>query len=128
MSADRVIARGLERLDGDSDFACVLWPIPDGERFRDIDYSKIGTYLQCAGNAKRMTIEMRDDKGGAVHHYVVGRTGDRRALEKAQLVDSKAGGVLVFPNEVFDVRQAIPIFQYYYTHDTVPENCELRPL
>jgi hypothetical protein len=126
--ADLQIERGLRRLNPGSDTSCVLWAIPRGQQFLDVDYSKIGTYLQCAGTARSLTIEMRIEQGSMVHHYVVGRGGDPRALEKAEVVESEVGGVMVFPNEVFNVERAIPIFQFYYAHDTVPEDCELRPL
>jgi hypothetical protein len=126
--ADLQIDRGLRGLNPGSDTSCVLWAIPTGERFLDVDYSQIGTYLQCAGTARSLTIEMRVKQASMVHHYVVGRGGDPRAPRKAELVESGAGGVMVFPNEIFDVEEAIPIFQFYYAHDTVPEDCELRPL
>jgi hypothetical protein len=127
ISADLQIARTLRGLNPGSDTSCVLWAIPSGQHFLDVDYSKIGTYLQCAGTSQSTTIEMRVKQGTTVHHYVVGRSGDPRALEKAELIESEAGGVMVFPNEVFDVEQAIPIFQFYYAHDMVPQECELRP-
>jgi len=128
LTPDQQIARGLRGVDAGSDASCVLWAIPAGQEFLDVDYSQIGTYLQCAGTANSLTIEMRIEQGETVHHYVLGRRGDPRALGKAELVDSELGGVMVFPNEVFNVEEAIRIFQYYYAHDTAPEDCELRPL
>jgi hypothetical protein len=125
---DLQIARGLQGLNAGSDTSCVLWAIPCGKEFLDVDYSQIGTYLQCAGTANKLTIEMRVGQAETAHHYVLGRKGDPRALERAELVESELGGVMVFPNEIFNVEEAVGIFQYYYWHDTAPEDCELRPL
>jgi len=128
LTPDAQIARGLQGVNTGSDTSCVLWAIPMGQDFRDAQYSQIGTYLQCAGTADRLTIEMRFDDGIAARHYVLGRPATPREMGKAEVVENEVGGVMVLPNEVFNVEQATRIFQYYYVHDTVPADCELRPL
>jgi hypothetical protein len=123
-----VIAGSLAELDGGTTFAYSLFKLPDGKRLSAVDPSTIGTYLQGAGTANRMTIEMRDNFNGTAHHYTVGRSDDPRDGERAEHVNFLGDSVIVFPNEVFDLTEAVPIFRYYYDHGTVPPSYELRPL
>ena len=128
LTPDAQIARALQGVNTGSDTSCVLWAIPTGQDFLDADYSQIGTYLQCAGIADSLTIEMRVDDGVSARHYVLGRLATPGEMGSAEVVENEVGDVMVLPNEVFNVEQATRIFQYYRVHDTVPADCERRPL
>ena len=65
----------LERLDGADRYSLVLWRIPPGQHFDEVDkrlYPR--EYIQCAGNyAGRMVCEVRELAPGGPVQWVVGR-------------------------------------------------------
>jgi hypothetical protein len=125
---DRIL-RSLTQLNGKEHFAFSLWPLPAGKEFHEVDPDAVGTYLQCAGSAKRMMIEMREEAANnVIHHRTVGRRGAPRRVTPHVKIRWSDFSVRVFPNEAFDAAEASAIFYHYYLHGTVPEEYELRPL
>jgi hypothetical protein len=123
------LKRSLNLLDGVNYVAYSLWPLPLATRsVGDLRTTDISVYIQSAGTASAMTVEMRDEKGGTVHHYSVGRKDDPHGSDPA--VDIKWGdsNVWVFPNEVFGAAEAAEIYYFYYLHGTIPPQYDLRPL
>jgi hypothetical protein len=123
------ILRSISQLDGKGQFAYSLWRLPEGEDFDDVDPSKVGTYLQCAGSADRLTIEWRQQLDtGEVRHFTVGRVMPDSWHPVGEEIQFAEHGVFVFANEEFEFREASGIFYFFYEHDVVPSKYVLRPL
>lgn len=118
----------LGQLDGEELFTYTIWRAPNPEshvvRRRDVGE----TFIQAAGSASGMTVEVRqfgDD--GKTHLYTVGKkqpAGERTAL----LPISAERAVRVFENEVFTAEEAAEIFNAFQAADTVPKGFALREL
>lgn len=118
--------RRLTRMDGSSFFAYSLWHYPDDVHFYDVDKDAIDEYLQCAGSAGAMTVEMRvADPDGGFEQFTLGKgpaEGDPVAVPWQNHV------VEVYPAEVFTAEEAQPIFEQYFRTGTVPEGLYRRSL
>lgn len=121
----------LGALDGRELFSYSLWPMPPGaETIVDVDmrfYPDV--FLQCAGTADRMTIEVRikyDDGLGRL--FTVGRPTRRgHAGPPREEVAWADHVVRVYPNEVFEHEEASRIFlAYLETGGRVPAGYDLR--
>ncbi len=125
------VRRGLAVLDGEEDFATSLWRLPEGLRFADkLPVGYPFSYLQSAGSAERMTLEMRVSHGDneVADHFVVGRPVVDQFAEPVAQVPWAEHIQTVFANEVFDATEAGDIYLHYYQHDTIPETYSLRRL
>jgi hypothetical protein len=118
----------LDQLDAVETYAYSLWALPPGKRLGEFDAQKVGTYLQCAGSAQRMTIEMRDDSQSPARHWTIGRPINATQSVASEEIEWSDFNVFVFPNEVFDASEAAQIIFYYYQHGAVPEEYVRRPL
>ncbi len=118
--------QALKNMNGSSFFAYCLWPYPEGYDFKEVDYSSSNEYLQCAGSAEAMTVELRvvDDRGH--EHYVVGR--EPLSGECDVVIRYDEFSVRVHPSEVFTAEQAAPLFDQYLRTTTIPDGYHLRPL
>ncbi len=116
----------LQNMNGSSFFAFCLWPFPDDIDFDDYDPSAAEEYLQCAGSAEAMTVELRvvDDRGH--EHYVVGR--EPLSGECDVVIRYDEFSVRVHPSEVFTAEQAAPLFDQYLRTTTIPDGYHLRRL
>lgn len=71
------IGQLLERMDGLDIFAVSLWALPEGKRLDDVDLKAWPKeYIQCAGSANRLTVEIRRVESGTPHQFVIGRTAE----------------------------------------------------
>lgn len=125
------VRRGVTVLDGVEAFATSLWRLPEGLRVADnIPVGYPFSYLQSAGSAERMTVEMRVSHGDdeVADHFVVGRPVADQFAEPLVEVPWAEHVQTVFANEVFDAAEAGDIYWYYYQHDTVPERYSFRRL
>ncbi|QDZ16526.1 hypothetical protein [Humibacter ginsenosidimutans] len=117
-------------LDGKDRAAYSLSRLSDEVEWTDakpgVDYDV--EYLQSAGTADRMTIEIRrleaDEK---LHQYAIGRP---EAADEAltEIVRYDAFELHVAPSEVFDADAAAEVYYHYFQTNTVPEGMHLREL
>ncbi|MGM7667929.1 hypothetical protein [Microbacterium sp. A93] len=120
----------LNRMNGTSLWAYSLWRAPeDANLLEDIPLSD--EYLQSAGTAEAMTIEMRAfDADGVAHQYTVGKAGDEPAAAPTEVIrwDEGRHSTTVYPNEVFTADEAADVFYAYFLTNTVAEPYILREL
>ena len=120
------ISSVLHHLDGTEHFSIALWRTPASAR---IDFRPVVEYLQAAGSAARMTVEMSALIDGIRHHWVVGRRGQRRTSDGAKVAigwDGHATTVRAY--ECFDADEAADVFVYYLHHAGVGPEYQVRPL
>lgn len=70
-------------------------------------------YIQCAGSAEAMTVEIRIiDEDGAVRHYVIGKAVKELTGQPTEVItwDNGRFSTKVFPHEVLTVDEATAIF------------------
>lgn len=112
----------LSNMNGDSFFAWQLWELPEGARHHDVDVATLDqhTYIQSAGSADAMSVEVRavDDKGD-LHQLIVGRPGPREG-EPDVTITFAENTHHVFEPEVFNATEAAGIFQQYFLDGTIP--------
>ena len=125
------IRRNLDQLNGDSDFAYLMYYVDDDGGWPDApnyDPSKhVDTFMQSAGSADAMTIEIkRKEADGEYHQYAVGRPRDATART---VEISFVGNTLTVPSsEVFDAAQAADIYYTYFQTRDIPHDLTLREL
>ncbi len=118
----------LGHLDGEESLTYTIWRAPNPESIL-VRRSDVGeTFIQAAGSASGMTVEVRqfgDD--GETHLYTVGKpqpAGDATVL----LPMSAERAVRVFENEIFTADEAAEIFTAFHGSDRVPDGFSLREL
>ena len=118
----------LNRMDGSSIWAISLWRVPQGANLRhSIPLSE--EYIQCAGTAEAMTVEVRVVSGDtAARQYVVGKPSADNAGEPSEIIrwDEDRSSTKVCPNEVFTADEAADVFHAYFLSDDVPSTYSLR--
>ncbi|TIC86714.1 hypothetical protein E8D34_10720 [Nocardioides sp. GY 10113] len=131
-SYEQQLRHGIGLLDGGERSSYLLFHVPDDAGWPDApgfnvgDYD--GDYLQCAGTAGAMVIEVRRlEADGRHHQYALGRP---TSATSAPSVEVDLGGVslMVSANEVFDADEAVRIFLHYFESRSVPDTCALREL
>jgi hypothetical protein len=123
------LARALARLDGEERFSLVLWRLPAGKTLLEVDMAvEPQEYLQCAGSAERMTVELRELEGGVARQYVVGRLPAEQDGAPGEVVPWSDFKAVVYPNEVFAADEAAELFGQYLDTHAVEPTYHLRPL
>lgn len=126
----------LNRMNGSSFWAWSLWRAPEGADLLE-SLPASDEYIQCAGTADALTVEVRKvDSAGTAHQYVVGRpAGDADAQPPADAQpsvvirwDDGRHSTTVHPSEVFTADEAAEIFSAYQQHGDVPAQYALRAL
>jgi hypothetical protein len=73
-SEEDELTRAIARLDGRELFSVMLWALPPGISLDRVDLEQWPrSFIQAAGSAERMTIEVCVD-GDPPHHAILGRT------------------------------------------------------
>jgi hypothetical protein len=106
-----------------------LSKLPDDQSIYDVTPANAPTtFLQAAGSANAMTIEVRKvDDDGEERLYTVGRGGARHGQPDVRIpFNGGANEALVYPDEVFDADEAGDIFVGYFTTGQVPSRYALR--
>lgn len=120
----------LNRLNGSNFWAYSLWRAPaDADLLDDIPVSD--EYLQSAGTAQALTIEVRFlDDHGVAHQYTVGKAGAELTGEPTETIrwDEGRRSVKVYPHEVFTADEAAEVFYAYFLTDEVSGPYVLREL
>ncbi len=119
----------LRRMDAAKFYSLLLWKLPPGKSLDDVSpFEDANEYIQCAGLAERMTVEVRRLKGDEYEHFVVGRASSGENPGKKETIHWDDIDTLVAPNEVFSADEAADLFLSYYRTGWVPSNYVLRPL
>lgn len=118
----------LGHLDGEENLTYVIWRAPNPER-HFVRHSDIGdTFIQAAGSASAMTVEVKQlGEDGKAHLYTVGKpqpTGDTTVLVPI----NRERAVRIFENELFTADEAAEIFTAFHGADRVPDSFSLREL
>ena len=120
----------LNKMNGTSFWALGLWRAPDGaDLLEDIPLSE--NYIQCAGSAEALTVELRVvDASGVAHQYVIGKAVGDQAGDPSEVIpwDEGRRSTRVYPNEVFTADEAADIFYAYFLTDTIPTTYPHRQL
>jgi hypothetical protein len=123
------IAKMLGRLDGTKTFSLILWKLPTGKRLDETVAQRDATeYIQAAGSADRMTVEVRRSVGGKFEHFVVGRAPRGENSGNKETIHWDGVKTIVAHNEVFSADEAAELFLSYYRTGWVPSSYVLRPL
>ena len=124
------IRYSLGRLNGTSSWAYSLWRAPEGANLlHAVPLSD--EYMQCAGTAEALTIEVRFlDPDGTPHQYTVGRPGGDPTGEPTKVIywDEGRYSTAVYSNEVFTADEAAVVFYTYFLTDKVAQPYVLREL
>lgn len=119
----------LSRLDGVDRYSLILWALPPGVPLDQVDLSSWPEdYIQCAGSAERMTIELRKVIDGMPHQYVIGRPADSGRQSAEEIIAWDGVETSVQSHEIFDVAQAAELFYYYYKNADSPDSYTRRTL
>jgi hypothetical protein len=120
----------LNRMNGASFWAYGLWRAPEGsDLLEDIPLSD--EYVQSAGSAQAMTVEVRVlDENGAAHQFTIGKPGERPGGPPTHVIhwDDGRHSTTVYVNEVFTADEAAEVFSAYSQTDEVPDSYTLREL
>lgn len=129
LGAERAVRRTVAILDGREDYSTSLWRLPSGKQLSDnLPVGWPYSYIQSAGSAERMSIELRVADGDHGVQYAVGHPTDDPSGQELVRIQWDDRTLLVFENEVFDAREAGDIYWHYYQHGAIPEGYFLRPL
>lgn len=121
------VALRLPNMDGDDFWALAVWPFPDDVHFYDVDYEEASSFfLQCAGSAESMTVEMREDTPEGPCQYVLGWAPPTGGADVQIEFDEYA--VEVHREEAFTAEQAEAVFRSYIDTGTVDERWHRRLL
>lgn len=123
------IAKQLSRVNGAEFYSLLLWKLPEGKGLYETSPERdANEYIQCAGSAERMTVEVRRMSGGNVEHFVVGRASGGHSSGNNETIHWDSVDTMVAANEVFSADEAAELFLSYYRTGWVPSSYTLRPL
>ncbi|MBO0981416.1 hypothetical protein [Microbacterium sp. SD291] len=120
----------LNRMNGSSFWAYSLWRAPEEADLLD-DIPLSDEYIQSAGSAEAMTLELRRlEADGSAHQYVIGKPGGEQIANPAEVIswDDGRHSTRVHPHEVFTADEAAEVFYAYFLTDAVPAPYVLREL
>jgi hypothetical protein len=123
------IGATLARLDGTKFYSLLLWKLPPSKSLDDVSPDEdANEYIQCAGSANRMTVEVRRLMGGKYEHFVVGRAPNGKNRGNKETIHWEDVDTVVAPNEIFSADEAAELFRSYYATGWVPSSYILRLL
>jgi hypothetical protein len=76
------------------------------------------SYVQTAGDRRRLTIEFRQQNVGSYAHYALGRAPLSEAFDR---IEYRHGSIKVRTSEVLDLEDALRVFRCFYASGTVPQ-------
>ena len=124
-SEDDVLARVIGGLDGVRDFSLLLWKLPTGQRLVDVTpEDEADEYMQCAGSATALTIEVRRRIGDEFVRSTVGRP--RNGAAESVEVSWAGHTESIWSTELFDATEALGLFSHYRQTNSVPDGYDLR--
>jgi hypothetical protein len=125
--------RPLRRFNGNDRFSLNLAKMPSPTWLDDLtedDMQRMGEeYLQCAGSAEAMSVEIRTKVGGVPRLYTIGRPGPRHGEPTVDIPFQHGNRVLhVYPSEVFTADEAADMFFEYHRSNSIPQSFGLREI
>lgn len=88
-----------------------------------------GRYIQAAGVADKMTVEVRKEEDGVLQLFAIGRPPASDPVGgPGVVIQVGAHTTLVHENEVFEAVEAAEICFHYFQNNEVSEDYVLRPL
>ena len=118
----------LNSLDASTRFTYSIWRGDDPYSIVATHRQYNDAFIQAAGSAQAMTVEIRiSGEDENMHLYVVGRAGQDSQKRRA-IPMSTEHEVQVFEHEVFTAEEAVSIFWEFYGNETAPASYELREL
>jgi len=120
----------LSRLNGESLFAISLWRQPEDVEWGDkLPKNWPHEYLQSAGAADGMSIEIRRLEDDEYRQYTIGRDGEGSTARDQVIVwGPNRRELTVSADEVFTADEATPVYLAYYRTGTIPDGYSLRLL
>ncbi|MDT5095658.1 MAG: hypothetical protein QOH60_5021 [Mycobacterium sp.] len=119
------LAAIINRLgDGEYEYY-LIYPLPADAEYDEVVHPT--EWLQTAGSAERLTVEIKrlDDDG--VHRlYTVGRADAANESNASEAVRRGDVEYAVRPSEVLTAADALTLFQHYYDHHEIPQGWHLR--
>lgn len=114
----------FSRMDGDRSFSYALWAMPGPKTFQDggTFTLKSDEYIQCAGTADELTVEIRSRENDEYVQSVIGRDGDGDGGDPVT-IRWQGHETTVGPQEVWDAEGAARLFIEYYETGTVGDWC-----
>lgn len=118
----------LGHLDAERDYTYSIWRGADPTSIVGFRDRATESFLQAAGSADAMTLEVRlPGPDGEYHLYTIGRPDPADATTTLIPINNTRA-VRVHSNEVFTADEAAVIFYTYYLTDTVAQPYVLREL
>ena len=118
----------LGRMDGVEFFAYNMWHHPEAVHFDDVDVeAHSNEFLQCAGSAEALTVELREKTENGYAHWVLSTAPITGEPDRIITWDEDFS-THVHQEEVFTSEQAAPLFEEYYRTGTIPASVPRRPL
>jgi len=123
------LARLLGRLNGNDRHSLILWKLLEGKSLDQVNPSNDARqYLQAAGSAERMTVEVRRETVDGAEQCVLGSPHEGSPGGESVVIPWGVHEVRVETYEVFDAAQASKIFECYYRTGAPPSSCSARNL
>jgi hypothetical protein len=120
----------LHRMDGKKLYSLVMWRLPANESFEKSNPNRNAEeYLQCAGSADRVAVELRKREGTGFAQYAIGQVrGKLPSPDLSERISWAAYTVEVAQHEVFNADTAYPLFREYFLAGRLPDDVTLRGL
>lgn len=107
----------LERMTGEGFSTYCLWHYRSDTEFELPEH--LENYLQAAGSAEAMTLELREThEDGTYSHWVLGR--EEPTGEPSETITWDGHEIRVHPEEVWTADQAAALFEQYSAQRTIP--------
>lgn len=101
-----------------------LWHYPEGQ-FETYARQSLSNYLQCAGTASAMSVELRQTHDDGTHtHWTLGRSAPTGSA--SETIEFHGHALQVHPEEVWTAEQAAPLFEQYAATRTIPDDVHRR--
>jgi len=129
LSIEDEIRRLLGSLDGADVFAISLWKLPPGKDLDQVDRKRWPVeYIQGAGTADRMTVEVRRAASKHAHQFVIGSSAAEDPATELIHWDAGRHSTKVRPSEVMAWEEAAELFVAYFETGAIPPDYHLREL
>jgi hypothetical protein len=120
----------LSGLGKDGNWYVTFYRLPDGKRYEDVRHEATTEYIQAAGDAQAMAVEIRkpggEQWGAKWVRYIVGHQHEGNPpLDVA--IPLPDGNQWVNRFEVFGSEEAVTLFESYHQTGDIPPAYRLRP-
>jgi hypothetical protein len=126
-SAADELRHRVHLLDGASRFSLILWKLPQGVAFDDVDLRIWPQeYVQAAGGRDRFTVEERTLQDGVAVQVAVGREEHSAEGDPTEVVVWNGCDTVVHEHEVWTATEVADLFVAYYLHGRLPAGLTRR--